>query len=119
MDTTLSHSMSSPRTLRYRVRVRGLLHAFPDLEAHVRWIVAENDMVVAFHSMRGTQRGPWLFVQESTGAVVETAFLLAFRFDDEGQIIDQGSDRISSRCSFSWAEALPRSAIPPHSRTEQ
>lgn len=95
------------------------MQAFPDLEANVRWVVAENDMVVAFYSMRGTQRGPWLFVQEPTGTVVETAFLLAFRFDGAGQIIDQCSDRTSSRCSFSWVGTLPRSAKSPHSRTEQ
>ena len=35
---------------------QGLLYAFPDLEANVHWIVAENDMVVAFHSMRGTRQ---------------------------------------------------------------
>jgi hypothetical protein len=43
---------------------RGLLQAFPDLRADVRWIVAEDDMVVVFHDVRGTQAGPWLFVRE-------------------------------------------------------
>ena len=53
------------------------------------WIVADGDMVVVFHNIRGTQQGPLLFVQEPTGRPVETSFLLAFRFDDDGQIIDQ------------------------------
>jgi predicted ester cyclase len=86
---------------------RGLLQEFPDLEAHVQWIVAENDMVVAFHSMRGTQQGSWMFIQEPTGSVVETAFLLAFRFDDEGQIIDQwlGSNFVEMLVQLGWGFA--------------
>ena len=96
---------------------RGLLHAFPDLEASVQWIVAENDMVVAFHSMRGTQQGPWLFVQEPTGSVVETAFLLAFRFDDDGQIVDQwlGSNFVEMLLQLGWGFApMGQPAAPPH-----
>jgi predicted ester cyclase len=96
---------------------RGLLTAFPDLETRVHWIVAENDMVVAFHSMRGTQRGPWLFVQEPTGSVVETAFMLAFRFDDEGQIIDQwlGSNFVEMLVQLGWGFApIGQSAALPH-----
>jgi predicted ester cyclase len=96
---------------------RGMLQAFPDLEAHVRWIVAENDMVVTFQSMRGTQRGPWLFVQEPTGAVVETAFLLAFQFDDDGQIIDQwlGSNFVEMLVQLGWGFApVGQTAAFPH-----
>lgn len=96
---------------------RGLLHAFPDLEARVQWIVAENDMVVAFHSMRGTQRGPWLFIQEPTGSLVETSFLLAFRFDDEGQIIDQwlGSNFVEMLIQLGWGFApIGDPAAVPH-----
>src|SRR6185312_13534309 len=62
----------------------GLLRAFPDIEVDVRWVVAEGDMVVVFHDVRGTQGGPWLFVEEPTGNRVETSFMLAFRFDSEG-----------------------------------
>jgi predicted ester cyclase len=40
----------------------GLVGAFPDLEADVRWVVAEGDMVVVFHHVTGTQQGPFLFV---------------------------------------------------------
>ena len=96
---------------------QGLLHAFPDLEAKVQWIVAENDMVVAFHSMRGTQQGPWLFVQEPTGSVVETAFLLAFKFDDDGQIVDQwlGSNFVEMLLQLGWGFApMGQPAAPPH-----
>ncbi len=96
---------------------RGMLKAFPDLEAHVRWVVAENDMVVAFYSTRGTQRGPWLFIQEPTGSVVETAFLLAFRFDDDGQIIDQwlGSNFVEMLVQLGWGFApIGQAAALPH-----
>ncbi len=86
---------------------RGLLEAFPDLEAHVRWIVAEDDLVAAFFSIRGTQQGPWLFVEEPTGRTVESAFLLAFRFDDEGQIVDQwlGSNFVEMLAQLGWGFA--------------
>ena len=30
---------------------RGLPAAFPDVEVDIRWIVAEDDMVVAFHGL--------------------------------------------------------------------
>jgi len=95
----------------------GLLRAFPDLEAHVKWIVAEGDMVVAFHSMRGTQQGPWLFIQEPTGSVVETAFMLAFRFDADGQIIDQwlGSNFVEMLVQVGWGFApIGHAAALPH-----
>ena len=35
---------------------RGLVRAFPDLRASVRWVVAEGDMVVVFHEVEGTSR---------------------------------------------------------------
>jgi predicted ester cyclase len=35
----------------------GLVRALPDLVTDVRWIVAEGDMTVAFHDVRGTQHG--------------------------------------------------------------
>jgi hypothetical protein len=85
----------------------------------VQWIVAENDMVVAFHNMRGTQRGPWLFIQEPTGSVVETAFLLAFRFDDDGQIIDQwlGSNFVEMLVQLGWGFApIGQAAALSHDR---
>jgi predicted ester cyclase len=85
----------------------GLLNAFPDLRVSVQWIVAEADMTVVFHGVQGTQRGPWLFVQEPTGRPVDTSFILAFRFDGEGQIIDQwlGSNFIQMLTQLGWGFA--------------
>jgi predicted ester cyclase len=94
---------------------RGLLHAFPDLQADVQWIVADADMVVVFHNLRGTQQGPWLFVQEPTGRLVETSFILAFRFDDDGQIIDQwlGSNFVEMFAQLGWGFAPVGEAVSP------
>jgi len=85
----------------------GLLRAFPDLEADVRWIVADGDMAVVFHDVRGTQQGPWLFVQEPTGRRVTTSFVLAFPFDDDGQIVDQwlGSNFVEMLAQLGWGFA--------------
>jgi predicted ester cyclase len=85
----------------------GLLRAFPDLEVEVRWIVADGDMTVAFHDVRGTQQGPWLFIQEPTGRRVETSFMIAFQFDDRGQIVDQwlGSNFVEMFAQLGWTFA--------------
>jgi len=85
----------------------GLLSAFPDLEVEVRWIVGEGDMTISFFGLRGTQRGPWLFVQEPTGRQVETSLMLAFRFDDSGQIVDQwlGSNFVEMLAQLGWGFA--------------
>ena len=85
----------------------GLLTAFPDLAVNVEWIVAEGDMVVFFHSMTGTHQAPWLFVQRPTDQTVRTALLLAFRFDDDGQIIDQwlGSNFVEMLAQIGWGFA--------------
>jgi C-1 hydroxylase len=90
----------------------GLLRAFPDLEAEVRWIVAEGDMTVAFLHVRGTHQGPWLFVQEPTGRRVETSFMLAFRFDDDRQIVDQwlGSNFVQMLTQLGWGFAPVQAA---------
>jgi predicted ester cyclase len=92
----------------------GLLRAFPDLESEVRWIVADGDMTVAFHEIRGTQHGPWLFVQEPTGRRVETSFLLAFKFDDDGQIVDQwlGSNFVEMFVQLGWGFAPVGEVVP-------
>ncbi len=86
---------------------RGLLNAFPDLRATVRWVVAEGDMVVVFHDVRGTHQGPWLFVEEPTGHPVQTSFMLAFKFDEEGQIVDQwlGSNFVEMLTQLGWGFA--------------
>ncbi len=93
-----------------------VVRAFPDLEADVRWIVAEGDMAVVFFDFRGTQQGPWLFVQEPTGRRVETSLMLAFRFDDDGQIVDQwlGSNFVEMLAQLGWGFA-PREKIRPES----
>jgi len=92
----------------------GLVTAFPDLQADVRWIVADDDMAVVFYNVRGTQKGPWLFVQQATGGHVETSFLLAFRFDDSGQIVDQwlGSNFIELFAQLGWGVAPVGSVVP-------
>jgi predicted ester cyclase len=94
----------------------GLLRAFPDLEVKVRWIVAEGDMTVMFQDFRGTQQGSWLFVEEPTGRRVETSFMLAFRFDDDGQIVDQwlGSNFVQMFAQLGWGFA-PAEAVTPDS----
>jgi predicted ester cyclase len=86
---------------------RGLLRAFPDLRAEVKWVVAEGDMVVVFHSVRGTQQGPWLFVEQPTERPVETSFMLALRFDDDGKIVDQwlGSNFVEMLAQLGWGFA--------------
>lgn len=95
---------------------RGLLRAFPDLRADVQWVVAEGDMVVVFHHVRGTQQGPWLFVEQPTERRVESSFMLAFRFDDGGQIVDQwlGSNFVEMLTQLGWGFApVGEPASPP------
>lgn len=107
----LNEFTSNPAVVR---SATGLLRAFPDLEAEVWWIVAERDMTVAFVHIRGTHQGPWLFVQEPTGRHVETSFMLAFRFDDDTQIVDSwlGSNFIEILTQLGWGFA-PIEAIEP------
>ena len=96
---------------------RGLLGAFPDLRAQVTWVVAEDDMVVVFHHVLGTQQGPWLFVQQPTERQIDTSFMLAFRFDDDGQIVDQwlGSNFVEMFAQLGWGFApIGEPAAPPH-----
>lgn len=109
----LEEFTSNPAVL---ASARGLVHAFPDLQAHVQWMVAEGDMVVVFHECRGTQQGPWLFVREPTARPVQTAFLLAFRFADDGQIVDQwlGSNFVEMLAQLGWGFApIGEVASPP------
>jgi predicted ester cyclase len=87
-----------------RASAAGLVTAFPDLQATVKWSVAEADMVAFFFEIEGTHRGPWLFVREPTGHDVATAFVLAFRFDADGQIVDQwlGSNFVEILAQLGW-----------------
>ena len=96
---------------------RGLLRAFPDLRAEVNWVVAEGDMVVVFQHVRGTQQGPWLFVEQPTERPVETSFMLAFQFDDDGMIVDQwlGSNFVEMLAQLGWGFGpVGEPAAPPH-----
>jgi predicted ester cyclase len=94
-----------------------LVRAFPDLKSEVRWVIAEGDIVVAFHDVRGTQQGPWLFVQEPTGRRVETSFMLAFKFDEDGQIVDQwlGSNFVEMFAQLGWGLAPVGDVVPDRS----
>lgn len=110
---TLEEFTSNPAVL---ASARGLVQAFPDLRGDVKWAVAEGDMVVVFHDFRGTQQGPWLFLQEPTAQHVQTSFMLAFRFDDDGQIVDQwlGSNFIEMLVQLGWGFApFGEIATPP------
>ena len=84
-----------------------LVTAFPDLRAEVMWAVAEGDMVVLFLDVAGTHRGQWLFVTEPSGQAVHTSFMLAFRFDANGHIVDQwlGSNFIEMLAQMGWGFA--------------
>jgi predicted ester cyclase len=96
-----------------------LLQAFPDLRVTVRWMVAEGDIVVVFHDVVGTQRGPWLFVQEATGQTIETSFVLAFQFDEAGMISDQwlGSNFIEMFAQLGWGLAPVGEIVPDRAST--
>ena len=107
MGTIRRRLRISRRILRARRRW-GVAQAFPDLQAQVQWIVAMATMVVVFYSMRGTRSGDRGCSSISRGSVVETAFLLAFKFDDDGQNIDQWLGSNLSRYLSSWDGALPR-----------
>ena len=102
--SALGEFTSNPAVL---ASARGLLTAFPDLRATVRWVVAEGDMVVVFHDVWGTHQGRWLFVAEPTGQPVQTSFMLAFKFDEEGQIVDQwlGSNFVEMLAQLGWGFA--------------
>jgi predicted ester cyclase len=73
----------------------------------VKWVVAEGDMVVVFQDVQGTQQGPWLFVEQPTERRVETSFMVAFRFDDDGKIVDQWlrSDFVEMLAQLGWGFA--------------
>jgi C-1 hydroxylase len=92
----------------------GLVRAFPDLRVDVRWIVAEGDMVVVFFDAEGTQTGSWLFVEEPTGKRVKTSLTLAFRFDEDGQIVDQwlGSNFVEMFAQLGWGFAEVGGVVP-------
>ena len=93
----------------------GLVSAFPDLVALVGWIVAEGDMVAVYLEVSGTHLGPWIWVQEPTGRPMTTGFLLAVRFDQEGQIVDQwlGSNFVAMLEQMGWGVAPVGETVSP------
>jgi predicted ester cyclase len=92
----------------------GFVETFPDLRADVRWIVAEDDMVVVFLDVDGTQHGPWLYVEQPTGRRVTTSLMLAFRFDEDGQIVDTwlGSNFVDMFAQLGWGFAPVGETVP-------
>lgn len=85
----------------------GLVGAFPDMVAQVRWIVAEADTVAAYLEVSGTHLGPWIWVREPTGRPMATGLLLALQFDHDGQIVDQwlGSNFVAMLEQLGWGVA--------------
>jgi SnoaL-like polyketide cyclase len=92
----------------------GLVQSFPDLESSVRWAVADDDLVAVFHDVRGTQLGPWLFIREPTRRRMETSFVITFRFDDDGQILDSwlGSNFVQMLTQLGWGFAPVGEPVP-------
>lgn len=95
--------------------VSGLVSAFPDLVAEVGWIVAEGGMVATYLEVSGTHLGPWIWVQEPTGRPMATGLLLAVRFDEEGQIVDQwlGSNFVGMLEQMGWGVAPVGETVSP------
>ena len=95
----------------------GFVDTFPDLRTEVGWVVAEGDMVVVFLGAEGTQQGPWLFDLDPTGRRVATSLMMAFRFDDDGQIIDQwlGSNFVEMFAQLGWGFAPIGEVVPDRS----
>jgi len=93
----------------------GLVTAFPDLVSHVVWIVAEGDMVATYLEVTGTHLGPWIWVQEPTGRPITTGLLLAVRFDQEGQIVDQwlGSNFVAILEQLGWGVGPAGETVAP------
>ena len=83
---------SNPRVIEYQTRV---LESFPDIRAEVLWMVAEDDRVVTWQHLEGTDLGPWIFAPEPTGRVIESDAVVAFQFGQDGQIMTNGSARTS------------------------
>jgi len=97
-----------------------LVNAFPDLEATVRWIVAEDDIVSMYIEIQGTHRGPWIWVQEPSGNRVAVGMTLAFQFDDDGRMTDSwlGSNFVAMLQQMGWGiapvgQTVPAGAGPP------
>jgi hypothetical protein len=90
---------------------RGLLQAFPDLRADVRWIVAEDDMVVVFHDAEERRQAPGcLFVNRPDGQCRRRSCSHSSSMMLVKSSIS-GSGRTSSKCWLSLVGALRRWAL--------
>lgn len=86
-DPSVVHGFTTnPRVIEFQTRV---LESFPDLRVEVQWMVAEDNKVVSWQTMQGSQLGPWIYAPVPTGRTVDTDVVVAFEFDDQGQIVDQ------------------------------
>jgi predicted ester cyclase len=94
---------------------RGLVAAFPDLVADVGWMAAQGDIVCAYLEIRGTHLGPWIWVQEPTGRPITAGLLLALRFDEDGQVVDQwlGSNFVGMLEQMGWGVAPVGETVTP------
>jgi predicted ester cyclase len=90
------------------------LSSFPDLHFEVKWIVAEEDRVVAFVDMSGTHEGPWLMVQEATHRPMRASLMLGLHLDDDGMIIDYwlGTNFIAMLAQLGWGVAPFGETVP-------
>jgi hypothetical protein len=98
-----------------------LVRAFPDLEGQVNWAVAEGDTVVIFHDIRGTQHGPWLFIQHRPGDTSRRRSCWLCGSTTTAKSPRNGSAQTSSTCSTNSAGSSPPPATssphttdPPH-----
>jgi predicted ester cyclase len=91
-----------------------LLDGFPDLRFEVQWAIAEQDRVVAFIDMSGTQEGPWLMVQEATQRRLEASIMLALQFDADGMVVDSwlGTNFIAMLAQLGWGVAPEGQTVP-------
>ncbi|MBT8211932.1 MAG: ester cyclase [Acidimicrobiia bacterium] len=55
--------------------------AFPDLAVEIRHVIAQEDLVAAALTVRGTHLGPWAG-REASGAEVSVEEMMVFRFED-------------------------------------
>jgi C-1 hydroxylase len=98
--------------------IAGVLHrlltAFPDLHLDVRWALAEQDRVVVFLDLSGTQDGPWLMVTEPTHRPIQTSMLVAYQLDDDGMLVDTwlGTNFIAMLAQLGWGVAPEGQPVP-------
>ena len=94
--------------------LRSLLVGFPVLRFDVAWTVAEDDRVIAFLEMSGTQDGPWLMVQEPTHRTMRASILLALQLDLDGMVTDSwlGTNFIAMLAQLGWGVAPEGHQVP-------